>query len=35
MFGFYLTKGMGGGADYEKDGKIAAREMHKFLINNA
>ncbi len=34
IFSFYLMKGMEGGADLDKDGKITVGEMHKFLTDN-
>jgi hypothetical protein len=34
IFSFYLMKGMEGGADLDKDGKITVGEMHKFLMDN-
>ena len=34
IFSFYLMKGMEGGADIDKDGKITVGEMHKFLMDN-
>lgn len=34
IFSFYLMKGMEGGADLDRDGKITVGEMHKFLTDN-
>ncbi len=34
VFSFYLMKGMEGGADLDKDGKITVGEMHRFLMDN-
>ena len=34
MFSYFLMKGMEGKADFDKDNKITARELHSYVQSN-